>query len=390
MEIRQATAEDWEVLKHLWALCFRDGEPSEATWEEVVDHAEVFVAVEAGRVVGSYQSILFDMHYGEPTLPMGGLAGVATAPTHRGRGIAQGLMRHAVLRMRDTQRPLSMLYAFSLRFYRALGWELIGKSYEFRQLLREVPTAPEAERTREVEAAPGPDFEQVHSRWARQYRGPCDRYPKRWRAQFRRPANKLGYAYVYDGDEGPAGYLHFVPGDDDCEPHEFLSIREFAALTPEAHRGLMGMLRRLGTQYEHAGWHGPADSWVFTEPYDHGLKVRLTDQPMMRATDPGRLLAVRAPQPVSGAYTLRVHEFDWAGGPQTFQVTLDDGRPDVRASVQGPGIEMDPCAFIRCWMGEPDAAALRRAGHVAVHDEEQFSAFCGHFPRAIVWTPEEF
>src|SRR5262249_13113421 len=57
-------------------------------------------------------------------LAMGGIADVATAPEHRRQGLAGGLMRRVLARMRDEGMPLSMLYPSFFALYPRFGYAL--------------------------------------------------------------------------------------------------------------------------------------------------------------------------------------------------------------------------------------------------------------------------
>jgi predicted acetyltransferase len=333
------------------------------------------------------------MHHGERIVPVGGVSAVATALADRGKGVANELMRHCVTRSREIGRPTSMLYAFSLRFYRDLGYEVAGHICRYSLRIRDIPPSREPGQVREVDAKPGPLFEDVYKKWAQRYRGPFERRQGMWDRIFRIPEKHARYAFVYEDEEGPQGYVQFRFNERAWEngppaPPKTLALREFVALKPEAHRALLGTLSRFDMQEKRVGWSGAADDYVLCEPYED-LEVKLDDQPMMRATDVAALLAVPAPPEVSAAYSVTVADYDWAGGNQTFTVSLDAGKPSVRPGGDA-GVAMSQRAFIRCWVGDPDARALRRAGQVEVTDERQFDAFCAHFPRAVFYCADGF
>lgn len=80
------------------------------------------VARADGRIVSHAEVIEMPVRYGDATLRMGAVSGVATLPEWRGRGLASAVMERAVAEMAARRVPLSLLMTGSPSFYARLGW----------------------------------------------------------------------------------------------------------------------------------------------------------------------------------------------------------------------------------------------------------------------------
>lgn len=394
MQIRAANRDDFSEIDRIWAFCFNGGEPNSGTWDDAITDADVFVAEDANLIVGAYRHIRLHMHRGDTVVPICGIGDVGVPLASRGKGIAQEMMRHAVLRSMELGQVGLVLYGFSLEWYRSVGYETVGTSLRFDLDVKTLIPYPETVNVHAVDPSDRSEIEGVYTEWCRRYRGPIRRTASLWKEKTDAKSENKPFAYVYTGVQGPEGYLIFQLGEHAWHspgPHGegHLDIREFIALTPEAHRGLIGMLARLDMQYKRIKWTGTTDSWVFTEPRLTGLTINVSSQPMARSGDLERALSVPSPS-VSGEYTVRVDDEDWAGGSKTFFVTLESGAARVFPSDATPGLQMSQKDFIRAWFGDPDARALRRGGRISVYDEEQFEAFCSHFTPGVFFINDYF
>ncbi|MFC3884236.1 enhanced intracellular survival protein Eis [Bacillus songklensis] len=65
------------------------------------------------------------------SIPMGGIAGVATWPEHRRNGNVATLVKHALQQMKEDGYVISYLHPFKVSFYRKYGWELIADRHTY-------------------------------------------------------------------------------------------------------------------------------------------------------------------------------------------------------------------------------------------------------------------
>ncbi len=188
--------------------------------------------------------------YGGRSVPMLGIAGVATPPEHRGRGFAKQLMTAVVREAAEDGFPLSVLYASTQPLYRSVGYEQAGY-----RVVSKLPmqTLGVIERDRDVVSLSDADAGAVHDCYrdfARPFPGMVDRSEYIWdRVRNRRGDRFHGFGIREGGQIAGYLYAHMdKPGRDRGD----LSISDVAWRTPGAARKLLGLLADFTTMAEHA------------------------------------------------------------------------------------------------------------------------------------------
>ena len=82
----------------------------------------VWVAVDAGRLVSCVQIFARPLRIRGQSVPTGGIGSVFTLPDHRRSGIAGALLDHAVGAMSRSGLEISLLFAARIPWYTRLGW----------------------------------------------------------------------------------------------------------------------------------------------------------------------------------------------------------------------------------------------------------------------------
>jgi GNAT superfamily N-acetyltransferase len=138
LSIRQALAEDSDGIWSILQPVFRAGEtyalPRDIGRDEALAYwrgkdAEVFVAEEAGRLLGTYSL--------RPNRAGGGShvanCGYITAPGAQGKGIGRALLEHSLSRARDRGfRAMQFNFVVStndraVKTWQASGFEIVGR-----------------------------------------------------------------------------------------------------------------------------------------------------------------------------------------------------------------------------------------------------------------------
>lgn len=125
VSIDPATEADAAAVLELLVTVFDDTPPE---WYEAAKtdppypESVRFVARADGRIVSHAEVLVMPVRYGEATLLMGAISGVATLPEWRGRGLATSVMERLIVAMTERQMPLSLLMTGSVPFYERLGW----------------------------------------------------------------------------------------------------------------------------------------------------------------------------------------------------------------------------------------------------------------------------
>jgi predicted acetyltransferase len=251
LRYRPARRTDIETLVDLSLRAYRVSS-AEARRDFFGDHPrfglrDVRVGELDGEIVAAL--VLYPLHAyvrGEK-LPLTGIGSVAVSPEHRRRGVAEALVRASLREMRQRGDALSMLYAFRGDFYRRFGWGLIETPIMLSVPPALLPASEESRRVRRLRMPDRPLVQQLYDRYARE-RG---HFALARRAEWweRRLWGYEGEWIVYERRRGQIeGYLHVQVDAGDGPWKLVLTVNEFVALTPDAHRGLTGYLHGLRDQ----------------------------------------------------------------------------------------------------------------------------------------------
>ena len=102
----------------------------------------VWVAVDAGRLVSCVQIFPRPLQLRGKVVPTGGIGSVFTLPDHRRNGIAEALLNRAVEAMSRAGFEISLLFAARIPWYTRLGWRSwLGANSRPRQRVRRCCTS---------------------------------------------------------------------------------------------------------------------------------------------------------------------------------------------------------------------------------------------------------
>lgn len=378
VEIRPLAADDTFRQSELMAHAFSGGRVQTPRAPDAPPPTEADLAgrwglFADGDLRAAYTLVPFQAHWGEQlTLPLGGVAGVATFAEARGQGHIGQLLRHMLRVMRDAGQPLSALYPFAWAFYRRYGWEWVGEKQRVTLPLRELRAAPEGKNVREVrgdEATVRAALTPLYSAFARNYRGVFDAETTRWNGRLGHDDNRTTYAYVHQppGAAAPDGYLLWRFDSQSRVGR----VREFVAQTPEAHRGLLSLLHYFGTQCDKADLATlPADNQLWHHVMHWDVETKVSPVFMGRVVDVPVALAALAPPPglPNGAVTLVVQDEHAPWNEGKWLVVCEGGvvtcAPAPTSSV--PDLSLDIQALGQAFWGTPSLASLARAGRATV------------------------
>jgi predicted acetyltransferase len=276
LRYRPARRTDIETLVDLSLRAYRVSS-AEARRDFFGDHPrfglrDVRVGELDGEIVAAL--VLYPLHAyvrGEK-LPVTGIGSVAVSPEHRRRGVGEALVRASLREMRQRGDALSMLYAFRGDFYRRFGWGLVETPIMLSVPPALLPASEESRRVRRLRLPDRPLVQQLYDRYARE-RG---HFALARRAEWweRRLWGYEGEWIVYERRRGQIeGYLHVQVDAGDGPWKLVLTVNEFVALTPDAHRGLTGYLHGLRDQ---------AVELVMSTPPDAPWAAELADAANLR------------------------------------------------------------------------------------------------------------
>jgi predicted acetyltransferase len=193
-----------------------------------------------------------------------GIGSVAVSPEHRRRGVAEALMKSALREMRQNGEPLSVLYAFRGSYYRKLGYGVMEYVHQIAVSPSNLPASDEARFVRRLMIPDRPAVQALYDRVAAQGHFALARRPEWWT---QRLWNYASDWVVYEGRRRGQieGYLCYDVDHSNGPFKLQVSLLEFVAATPEAHRGLVGYLASLSDQVAEIHSALPADhAWLQT------------------------------------------------------------------------------------------------------------------------------
>lgn len=251
LRYRPARRTDIETLVDLSLRSYRVSS-AEARREFFSDHPrfglrDVRVGELDGEIVASLVLYPLQAFVRGIALPVTGIGSVAVSPEHRRRGIGEALVRASLREMRQRGDAMSMLYAFRGDFYRRFGWGLVEQTHMYAVPPALLPPSDESRRVRRLRMPDRPLVQALYDRWARE-RGhfALARREEWWE---RRLWGYEGEWVVYERRRGQIeGYLHVQIDAGDGPWKLVLTVNEFVAMTPDAHRGLTGYLNGLRDQ----------------------------------------------------------------------------------------------------------------------------------------------
>lgn len=209
----------------------------------------LWVAEEAGRLIGACQLLWMRQWIGGAPLRVMGLGSVAIAPTHRRRGLATRMLTAGFDHARERGDIGSTLFPFRASYYEQLGYGLAGEVHQYQIPPGVMPDAREERlRVRLVESeAEMAAMRLVYDQGARQQTGQIERTERSWRNVWDGDDHA---AVVYWGESGePEGYAIVRYRADLPLTQRFLEVEERIWLTLGAQRGLYAWLSSMGDQW---------------------------------------------------------------------------------------------------------------------------------------------
>jgi predicted acetyltransferase len=354
---RPAQPDELEEIAKLELHSFPSTTRHREWWMDFLAHGPhggleaLWVAEEAGRLVGACQLLWLRQWIGGVSMPVMGLGAVAIAPTHRRRGLAGRMVAAGFEHARERGDVASVLFPFRASFYEDLGYGLAGEAHQYQLPPGLLPDYPEErKRVRLVDGEEdGAAVHALYTRVARDFMtGQLNRSDRAWSRSWNEPDNA---AVLYRGESGePEGYAIVRYRDDLPLTTRYLEVEERMWVTLGAQRGIYAWLSTLGDQWRERVYRAhPEEGFgdLISEPRlpllanpGWGLwfpSATLMRGPMFRLLDVPAALALRSVA-ADAALTLRLEVADDQipenRGP--WRVSLAGGRVEVTPDHGGP------------------------------------------------------
>jgi predicted acetyltransferase len=236
--IRRLTAEEKDESIKLSAFAFQFSLTPEV-WEQrrrTLNPDHVWGYFIDGRLAAKAAVLPMRIWLNGRSIPMGGVAGVATWPEYRRQGLIRQLLQHALGAMREEGVAVSFLHPFYIPFYRKFGWEVVAdavtlefppakcEGFAMRGAMRRIEQPME-----ELELLRG-----LYGRYAARFNTMLDRDAEWWEHRVL-AHERLCYCYV-DVSGEPQGYMLFTLKD------RLMHIAEWVCLSREARDGMLAFI----------------------------------------------------------------------------------------------------------------------------------------------------
>lgn len=289
-----------------------------------------------GALVSQMQILPLTVATGMASVPLGGVASVATPPEHRRRGYVDQMLLQACHEMRERGMALCMLYPFKTSFYRRFGW---GTCQERRRYSGEPALfAPFLEHQRgqftpagEAEIA---ELNGIYTRGLHGRFGPLVRDEAWWRNHVLSDGKKLYHTSIWRDEHG-RGRSYLVYRLEQRAEGRHLQIREIVALDPGARAQLFAFIAAHESQASKASFVAPADAPV-NMLMPNPLHCEAEPYFMLRLLHVEQALSTtKYPREASGTVSLAVHDGWLAANHGVYQIELDHGHAHVTRLPQG-------------------------------------------------------
>ncbi|MEZ4769067.1 MAG: GNAT family N-acetyltransferase [Caldilineales bacterium] len=322
-----------------------------------------------------------------------GLVGsVGVPPEHRRRGYGRHMMQGLLHELHNRRTPVSLLFPFSVAWYRSLGYGLANLSWHIEQPMRLLPDFPERRHVRRAtvddEAAMRACHEQARLDPAN------NGWLSRTEAEWAKRAFKLeNERALFEVDGQVQGYLLYRLDWDALE------VIEWVATSEPAWRGLLAFISAQGEQARQLKANLPQQNpvlWALGEPYDRTEEVVdfvfrrgavLVNGYMLRVVHlPEALRQRRYPVDVAADLIVEVEDRQLPDNSQPIRLVVEHGRATVTPLDEPPNtqsmIRTDMATFSQLYAGLLTAEQARLAG--ALHGDD---ASCRALTAALAAAP---
>lgn len=331
-------------------------------------------------------------------LEAGLVASVAVPPEERRRGYGRRLIQGLLEDLYARRTPVSLLFPFSVAWYRSLGYGMANLSWYVDLPLHLLPDFPERLHVRRAVAGDEPAL--VSCRERARLDPANNGWLARTAAEWSKRANKPEYERALLEIDGQVeGYLIYTLS------WAKLEVVEWVAASERAWRGLLAFIGAQGEQAKRLRANLPQGSpllWTLREPYDRAdtpvdfvfcRAAELVNGFMLRVVHlPAALTQRRYPPGVSADLVLHVEDRQLSGNGEPLRLVVENGagvvEPAASASV---ALHTDMATFSQLYAGVMSAQQARLAG-VLQGDDAACRALTALFSCAPwhMWSPDWF
>ena len=141
--IRDLTVDDLDQYNALLRYAFQVTEQELMTdgWSNdsikqskfpVIKRADILGCYDGDSLISQFAVYPLKMNIYQSIYQVGFITSVSTYPEYTGQGIMGRLMRQSLMRMREKNQTLAILFPYSIPLYRHRGWEIISNKISYK------------------------------------------------------------------------------------------------------------------------------------------------------------------------------------------------------------------------------------------------------------------
>lgn len=351
------------------------------TWLQACGADNLRVLRRGRRTASSLVLLPMGQFFGGRSVPMVGVAGVATDPALRGSGSATALMRAAVAELSAAGWPIATLYPATQPLYRRAGFEQAGSRFRISAAPRALDLRDHDLPVRAFTPADREALERAYADLARSRPGYLDRGRYVW-DRVLHPRGEQARGFLVEEDGRIDAWVFLLQRRTDGGRYR-LEATELAARTPRAASRLVTFLADHASMSPEVSWHGSADEPLLLLPQEIEARVELYATWMLRILDPVAALEARGyPPGLSAELHLEVHDEIAPRCAGRFVARVSGGAATVAPGGDGR-VRLHARGLAALYTGHRSAEALAVAGLVEGEADDlriASAAFAGPAP----------
>lgn len=377
LELRHVTKDDLTQFNALLRYAFQvtDKELKRIGWDEeeirqskspILDRANVLGWFDGDKLASQIAVYPMRVNVHGAIYDMGGVTGVATYPEYTKMGLMHALVSRALQEMRERGQSISLLYPYSIPFYRKMGWEIISDKMSYivkdSQLPRYVDVPGMVERVNDRH----PDYLELHERYTLQRHGMLLRDDLAWAEYWRWDTDDITVALYYDADHVAQGYVVYLLEED------VFKIKELVYMNQEARHGLWNYIGAHFSMIERVRGYNYTNEPMAFLLEDSEIYESIRPYFMARVVDVEQFLLAYpfASRPSGRKLHLAVEDPMAPWNDESFCLTWDDEGNTLcqRGSTDGLNVSLSVQTLCTMFMSYKRPSYLRRIEKLAASD----------------------
>jgi predicted acetyltransferase len=328
---------------------------------------EVRVLREGAADVACALRVPMGQFFGNKSVPMMGVAGVAVAPECRGRGLATRVMQEFLKEARAEGLPISTLYPATLPLYRRVGFEQAGYWMEYRLPLSRIDVPSSGLLVRPLEEKDLPAIKQCYKSVALGFDGYLDRGEYIWR-RITHPRQGDATGFIIESPDGNAAGYVFIRQERLPSMRHDVHVTDICAATPTSAARLLNFLSEFGSVGEEAVFFGGPLHPLVQLLGEQKFKIAFREYWMVRILDVAAALSARGYLPgLHAEVHLDVGDDLFPDNAGRYVLSVSDGRGKVHRGGNGT-VRLNIRALASLYTGFVTPHGLRVLGRIEGDD----------------------